>query len=52
MVNYVYDLKMIEANHEAFVNRAEVAASTAVRKSLRSKTATLVSIPGFSARKS
>jgi len=32
MVNYLYDLDHIEANHEAFANRGEVAASGAVRK--------------------
>ena len=32
MVNYLYDLDEIEANHEAFANRRAVAASAAVRK--------------------
>jgi malonyl-CoA decarboxylase len=32
MVNYLYDLDEIERNHEAFVNRGEIAASSAVRK--------------------
>ena len=32
MVNYLYDLDEIEANHEAFANRGTVAASAAVRK--------------------
>jgi malonyl-CoA decarboxylase len=32
MVNYLYDLDEIERNHEAFVNRGEIAASPAVRK--------------------
>jgi malonyl-CoA decarboxylase len=32
MVNYLYDLDDIEANHEAFANRGTVAASAAVRK--------------------
>ena len=32
MVNYLYDLDHIEANHEAFANRGVVAASSAVRK--------------------
>jgi malonyl-CoA decarboxylase len=31
MVNYLYDLDDIEANHEAFSDRGEVAASAAVR---------------------
>src|SRR6201994_2062622 len=34
MVNYLYDLDEIERNHEAFVNRGQIAASTAVRKLL------------------
>jgi malonyl-CoA decarboxylase len=32
MVNYLYDLDEIERNHEAFVNRGEIAASPAVKK--------------------
>jgi malonyl-CoA decarboxylase len=32
MVNYLYDLDEIERNHEAFVNRGVVAASSAVKK--------------------
>ena len=32
MVNYLYDLDEIERNHEAFVNRVEIAASPAVKK--------------------
>jgi malonyl-CoA decarboxylase len=32
MVNYLYDLETIEANHEAFANRGTVAASAAVKK--------------------
>jgi malonyl-CoA decarboxylase len=32
MVNYLYDLDEIERNHEAFVNRGEIAASSAVKK--------------------
>ena len=32
MVNYLYDLDHIEANHEAFANRGVVAASSGVRK--------------------
>ena len=31
MVNYLYDLKYIERNHEAYVNDGVVAASRAVR---------------------
>ena len=31
MVNYLYELDQIEKNHEAFANRNEVVASSAVR---------------------
>ncbi|WP_374302058.1 malonyl-CoA decarboxylase [Paracoccus sp. (in: a-proteobacteria)] len=34
MVNYLYDLDRIEANHEAFAERTEIAASGAVRRHL------------------
>ncbi len=36
MVNYLYDLKHIESNHEAYVNEGQVAASKAVRSLLKS----------------
>lgn len=36
MVNYLYDLDHIEANHEAFANEGTVAASSAVRRHLPS----------------
>jgi malonyl-CoA decarboxylase len=39
MVNYLYDLDEIEANHEAFVEKGTVAASSAVKKLLRAKVA-------------
>jgi malonyl-CoA decarboxylase len=35
MVNYLYDLRFIEANHEAFANHGTVAASKAVERQLR-----------------
>jgi malonyl-CoA decarboxylase len=35
MVNYLYDLRYIEANHEAFANHGTVAASSAVERQLR-----------------
>jgi malonyl-CoA decarboxylase len=35
MVNYLYDLEALEANHEAYAERAEVVASPAVKKLLR-----------------
>jgi malonyl-CoA decarboxylase len=34
MVNYLYDHKTIEANHEAFVNEGAIATSMAVRRHL------------------
>lgn len=36
MVNYRYDLKEIETNHEAFANEGKIAASRAVRSLLKS----------------
>ena len=42
MVNYLYDLAAVEANHEAYVNEGEIAASNAVKKLLRGKPATEV----------
>ena len=39
MVNYCYDLDDIESNHEAFVEKGIIAASTAVRKALRTRVA-------------
>jgi len=39
MVNYCYDLDDIEKNHEAFAEKGEVVASTAVRKLLRASPA-------------
>jgi malonyl-CoA decarboxylase len=35
MVNYLYDLDEIEANHEAYANQREIVASSAVRKLLK-----------------
>ncbi len=35
MVNYLYDLRFIEANHEAFANYGTVVASPAVQQALR-----------------
>jgi malonyl-CoA decarboxylase len=37
MVNYCYDLDDIEANHEAFVEKGVIAASSVVRKRLQAK---------------
>ena len=34
MVNYLYDLDHIEANHEAFANRGEIAAAPAIKRLL------------------
>jgi malonyl-CoA decarboxylase len=38
MVNYLYDLRFIEANHEAFANHGTVVASPAVQQALRKPT--------------
>ena len=37
MVNYLYRLEDIEKNHEAYVNQDEIAASSAVKKLLKSE---------------
>jgi len=39
MVNYLYDLDEIESNHEAFVEKGTVAASSAVKKLLKARAA-------------
>jgi malonyl-CoA decarboxylase len=36
MVNYLYDLKDIESNHEAYINEGVITASRAVRLLLKS----------------
>ena len=41
MVNYLYDLRFIEANHEAFANSGAVAASDQVEAQLPTFTAAL-----------
>jgi malonyl-CoA decarboxylase len=43
MVNYLYDLDEIEANHEAFANKGEVVAANAVKKLLRTDSRSLFS---------
>ena len=35
MANYLYDMRFIEANHEAFANHSAIAASKAVERQLR-----------------
>ena len=35
MVNYLYDLSMIEKNHESYVGQGKIAASGAVKRLLR-----------------
>ncbi|WEF24213.1 malonyl-CoA decarboxylase [Paracoccus sp. S3-43] len=40
MVNYLYDLDRIEANHEAFAERTQIAASDSVRRHLPAPAAT------------
>ena len=37
MVNYLYRLEDIEKNHEAYANQGEIAASSAVKKLLKSE---------------
>ena len=34
MVNYLYELRFIEANHEAFANHSTIVASNAVERQL------------------
>jgi malonyl-CoA decarboxylase len=47
MVNYLYDLDEIERNHEAFVNRGQIAASAAVTKLLSATPSRLrAALPG------
>jgi len=47
MVNYLYDLHEIERNHEAFVNRGQIAASAAVKKLVPTGQSRLrVALPG------
>ena len=47
MVNYLYDLDEIERNHEAFVNRGQIAASSAVKKLLPASPSRLrAALPG------
>ena len=41
MVNYVYDLRMVERNHEEYVNRRHVVCSGAVEKLARAGEAIL-----------
>lgn len=43
MVNYLYDLKHIEANHEAFAAQGDIAAAPAVRKLIKNAAALPVS---------
>ena len=45
MVNYGYDLKEIERNHEAYVNEGTVAASRAVRSLLKGRAKTKPAAP-------
>ena len=44
MVNYLYRLEDIEKNHEAYANRDEIAASSAVKKLLKSEGRRLLDI--------
>ncbi len=45
MVNYLYDLGSIEANHEAYANRNEVVASAPVKKLLKPEGKTRLALP-------
>jgi len=45
MVNYLYDLATVEANHEAYVNEGVIAAPNRVRKLLRGKPTAEVQSP-------
>ena len=50
MVNYLYDLDAIEANHEAYANHGTIAVSTAVKRLARPAHARL-QLPGGSSNK-
>jgi malonyl-CoA decarboxylase len=41
MVNYLYDLDEIEANHEAFANNGEIVAASAIKRLVRAKSRSL-----------
>jgi malonyl-CoA decarboxylase len=43
MVNYLYALDKIEANHEAYAEKGQVASSSAVRKILPARAAAEIS---------
>ena len=45
MVNYLYDLDAVEANHEAFAERGQVAASSGVRRLVRADLASRALTP-------
>jgi malonyl-CoA decarboxylase len=45
MVNYLYDLDHIEENHEAYANKSEVVASSAVRKLARARPREIAEAP-------
>ncbi|WP_342358923.1 malonyl-CoA decarboxylase [Terrarubrum flagellatum] len=50
MVNYLYDLKQIEANHEAYAEKGEVIASREVRRHLRGESRPAEAQPATAAR--
>jgi malonyl-CoA decarboxylase len=52
MVNYLYDLDRIEANHEAFLRQGEVACSDAVAALLREEGGAGRGLLGFAGRRS
>ena len=45
MVNYLYDPATIEANHEAYANRGEVVAGSAVKKNLKAEAKARTALP-------
>jgi malonyl-CoA decarboxylase len=51
MVNYLYDLDSVELNHEAFAEKGEIAASSAVRKLLKSEPAARATVAATPARR-
>ena len=46
MVNYLYDLKNIEKNHEAYAETRTIVASSAVRRLARAPATEIVPVAG------
>ena len=51
MVNYLYDLDSVELNHEAYAEKGEIAASSAVRKLLKSEPAARAAVAATPVRR-